>query len=84
MTPAAETAAAVATATATAAAASATPTAAAASATPAAKPGPVVQYKQADAKKIAGAVAKEVGKTLAPIILLVVVVIGVVIYLLVR
>jgi hypothetical protein len=49
---------------------------------PAAKP--VVQYKQADAGKLAGAVAKEVTKTLAPIIGVVVIVLAVVIYLLVH
>jgi uncharacterized protein len=45
---------------------------------------PVVQYKQADASKLAGAVAKEVGKTLAPIIVLVIAALAVVVYVIVR
>jgi uncharacterized protein len=45
---------------------------------------PFVQYKQANAGKLAGAVAKEVTKTLAPIIGAVVLVLAVVIYLLVH
>jgi uncharacterized protein len=55
---------------------------------PAARPVPVappeIQYKRADAGKLAGAVAKEVGKTLAPIIIVVVVAIAAIIYLIVR
>lgn len=47
-------------------------------------PAPAIEYKRADPKKLAGAVAKEVGKTLAPIIVLVVGVLAVIIYLLVR
>jgi|GEM_PF-333652 len=77
VTPTAETAGAVAAATAIAAADSA----------PVAMPkpaGPVIEYKRADPKKLAGAVAKEVGKTLAPIIAIVAVIIAAVIYLLVR
>lgn len=77
VTPAAETAGAVAAATAIAAADSA-PVVVPKSA------GPVIEYKRADPKKLAGAVAKEVGKTLAPIIAIVAVVIAAVIYLLVR
>ena len=45
---------------------------------------PVIEYKKADAGKIAGAVAKEVTKTLAPILFVVAVIIAVVIYLIVR
>jgi carbon monoxide dehydrogenase subunit G len=45
---------------------------------------PVIEYKKADAGKLAGAVAKEVTKTLAPILLVVAVVIALVIYLFVR
>jgi carbon monoxide dehydrogenase subunit G len=45
---------------------------------------PVVEYRRADAGKLATAVAKEVGKTLAPAIALVVVVLAVVIYLVVH
>ena len=45
---------------------------------------PVVQYKKADAGKLAGAVAKEVTRTLAPILLGVGAVLALVIYLLVR
>jgi len=44
---------------------------------------PAVEYKQADAGKLAGAVAKEVTKTLAPI-LLIAAALAVVIYLIVR
>ena len=50
----------------------------------AAKPAPVIEYKKADAGKLAGAVAKEVTKTLAPILLVVAVVIALVVYLIVR
>ncbi|HEX4454192.1 MAG TPA: carbon monoxide dehydrogenase subunit G [Kofleriaceae bacterium] len=53
-------------------------------ATPAEPAKPVVQYKQADAGRLAGAIAKEVGKTLAPIIVLVIAAITVVVYLIVR
>ena len=49
-----------------------------------AKPAPVVEYKKADAGKLAGAVAKEVTKTLAPILLVVAVAIALVVYLIVR
>jgi uncharacterized protein len=49
-----------------------------------AKPTPVIEYKRADAGKIAGAVAKEVTKMLAPILLVVAVVVALVIYLVVR
>ncbi|MEP6861315.1 MAG: carbon monoxide dehydrogenase subunit G [Deltaproteobacteria bacterium] len=45
---------------------------------------PAVEYKRADASKLAGAVAKEVGKTYAPIIGGVLLVVAVVIYLIVR
>jgi carbon monoxide dehydrogenase subunit G len=45
---------------------------------------PVVEYKQADAGKLAGAVAKQVGKTLAPIIVVVVAAIAVVVYVIVH
>jgi carbon monoxide dehydrogenase subunit G len=45
---------------------------------------PVIEYKKADAGKLAGAVAKEVTKTLAPILLVVAVAIALVIYLIVR
>jgi carbon monoxide dehydrogenase subunit G len=45
---------------------------------------PVVEYKQADAGKLAGAVAKEVTKTLAPILLIVAAAIALVVYLIVR
>lgn len=45
---------------------------------------PVIEYKKADPSKMASAVAKEVGKSLAPVIGLVVVVLALVIYLLVR
>jgi carbon monoxide dehydrogenase subunit G len=45
---------------------------------------PVVEYKKADASKLAGVVAKEVGKTLLPYLLLGAAVIGLVIWLLVR
>jgi uncharacterized protein len=45
---------------------------------------PVIEYKKADAGKIAGAVAKEVTKSLAPFLLIGAAVIAVVIYLLVR
>jgi len=45
---------------------------------------PVIEYKQADAGKLAGAVAKEVTKSLAPFLLIAAVVLGLVIYLLVR
>jgi len=45
---------------------------------------PAIEYKRADAGKLAGSVAKEVGKTMAPAIVIGVVAIGVVIYLLVR
>jgi carbon monoxide dehydrogenase subunit G len=45
---------------------------------------PAVEYKRADASKLAGAVAKEVGKTYAPIIGVVMLVVAVVIYLIVR
>ncbi|MEO8842775.1 MAG: carbon monoxide dehydrogenase subunit G [Kofleriaceae bacterium] len=45
---------------------------------------PVVEYKQANAGKLAGAVAKEVTKTLAPLLLIVAVAVAVVIYLIVR
>ncbi|MFT3697028.1 MAG: carbon monoxide dehydrogenase subunit G [Kofleriaceae bacterium] len=41
---------------------------------------PVIQYKQADAGKMAGAVAKEVAKTTAPIIGIVVVALALIIY----
>jgi uncharacterized protein len=47
-------------------------------------PPPVVEYKKADAGKLAGAVAKEVTKTLAPILLVVAVAIALVVYLIVR
>jgi hypothetical protein len=47
-------------------------------------PAPVIEYKRADASKLAGAVAKEVGKTLAPVIGLALLVIAVVVYLIVR
>ena len=47
-------------------------------------PAPVVEYKRADASKLAGAVAKEVGKAYAPIIGLVLLVVAVAIYLIVR
>jgi uncharacterized protein len=47
-------------------------------------PAPAVEYKRADASKLAGAVAKEVGKTYAPIIGVVLLVVAVVIYLIVR
>jgi uncharacterized protein len=49
-----------------------------------AKPTPVIEYKRADAGKIAGAVAKEVTKMLAPILLVVAVAVALVIYLVVR
>jgi carbon monoxide dehydrogenase subunit G len=45
---------------------------------------PAIQYKRADASKLASAVAKEVGKTYAPIIGIVMVVVAIVIYLIVR
>jgi carbon monoxide dehydrogenase subunit G len=45
---------------------------------------PVVQYKQADVSKLGAAVAKEVGKSLAPYLLLGALVIGVVVFLLLR
>lgn len=45
---------------------------------------PAIEYKRADAGKLAGAVAKEVGKAYAPIIGLVVLAIAAVIYLIVR
>jgi carbon monoxide dehydrogenase subunit G len=45
---------------------------------------PVIEYKKADAGKLAGAVAKEVTKTIAPMLLIAAVAIGLVIYLLVR
>jgi len=52
------------------------------------EPAPVVvepiTYKQADASKIAGAVAKEVGKTYGPILGVVLIVLAVVIYLIAR
>lgn len=60
------------------------PGAASASDAPAAPAAPVVEYKQADAGKLAGAVAKEVGKTFAPIIAIVVAGIVLVVYLIVR
>ena len=47
-------------------------------------PAPAVEYKRADASKLAGAVAKEVGKAYAPIIGIVLLVVAVVIYLIVR
>jgi uncharacterized protein len=47
-------------------------------------PAPVIEYKKADAGKIAGAVAKEVTKTLAPVLLVLVVAIALVIYFVVR
>jgi len=53
----------------------------AAAATPAP---PAIDYKRADAGKLAGAVAKEVTKALAPIILLVLAAVALLIYLLVR
>ena len=43
-----------------------------------------ITYQQADAGKLAGAVAKEVGKTLAPIIGVVLLVLAIVIYLIAR
>jgi len=76
MTPVAETATAVAASTAMAAASETT--------APTVVDRPVVQYKQADAGKMAGAVAKEVGKTLAPMILGAIVVVAVIIYLLIH
>jgi hypothetical protein len=45
---------------------------------------PVIEYKRADATKLAGAVAKELGKTLAPIIGVVLLAAAVIIYLIVR
>jgi carbon monoxide dehydrogenase subunit G len=42
---------------------------------------PTVEYKRADASKLAGAVAKEVAKSLAPYLLLVAVAIGLAVYL---
>ncbi|MCE9572497.1 MAG: carbon monoxide dehydrogenase subunit G [Deltaproteobacteria bacterium] len=45
---------------------------------------PVVNYKKADAGKLAGAVAKEVTKTLAPVIIGVLVAVALAVYLLVR
>lgn len=45
---------------------------------------PAIEYKRADAGKLAGTVAKEVGKTMAPAIVIGAIAIGVVIYLLVR
>jgi hypothetical protein len=50
----------------------------------AAKPAMVIEYKKADAGKLAATVAKEVTKTLAPTIILVAAVLAIVIYLLVR
>ena len=50
----------------------------------AAAPAPVIEYKKADAGKIAGAVAKEVTKTLAPVLLVLVVAIALVVYFVVR
>jgi carbon monoxide dehydrogenase subunit G len=51
---------------------------------PAVEAAPVIAYKRADASKLAGAVAKEVGKTYAPIIGIVLLVIAAVLYLIVR
>ena len=51
---------------------------------PAESPKPAVEYKRADAGKLASVVAKEVGKTLAPVIAIVVVVAVVVVYLIVH
>jgi carbon monoxide dehydrogenase subunit G len=48
------------------------------------EPAPAVEYKRADASKLAGAVAKEVGKAYAPILGVVLLVVAVVIYLIVR
>ena len=48
------------------------------------KPVPAIEYKRADASKLAGAVAKEVGKAYAPYIGVVLLVLAVVIYLIVR
>jgi hypothetical protein len=45
---------------------------------------PVIAYKKADAGKLAATVAKEVTRTMAPIIVIVLVIIALVIYLLVR
>jgi carbon monoxide dehydrogenase subunit G len=55
-------------------------------ATPAAapRPAPVIEYKKADAGKLAATVAKEVTKTLAPTLLAVGAVLAIIIYLLVR
>jgi len=56
-------------------------------AAPAASPvveAPAIEYKKADAGKLAGAVAKEVTKTIAPFVLVAAVAIGLLIYLLVR
>lgn len=51
---------------------------------PAPTPAPTIAYKKADAGKLAGTVAKEVTKTLAPVLLVVGAALAVVIYLLVR
>jgi carbon monoxide dehydrogenase subunit G len=51
---------------------------------PAPAPAEPIEYKKADAGKLAATVAKEVTKTMAPVIAIAVVVIAVVIYLLVR
>jgi carbon monoxide dehydrogenase subunit G len=48
------------------------------------KPTPIIEYTKADAGKLAGAIAKEVTKTLAPILLIVAVAIALVVYLVVR
>jgi carbon monoxide dehydrogenase subunit G len=45
---------------------------------------PAIEYKRADASKLAGAVAKEVGKAYAPIIGVVLLVLAVILYVLVR
>jgi uncharacterized protein len=49
-----------------------------------APPAPVIEYKKADAGKLAGAVVKEVTKSLAPILLIAAVALALVIYLIVR
>ena len=53
-------------------------------AAPVIEPAPAIDYKRADASKLAGAVAKEVGKTLAPIIGVVLLALAIVIYLIAR
>jgi len=53
-------------------------------AAPVDKAAPAIEYKRTDASKLASAVAKEVGKTYAPIIGVVMLVVAVIIYLIVR